>query len=114
MKRLYAILSILVILSVSCSTSSIVPTSGPQKPANAIEISIIYAPESEAYMKDAMDAFNTSYINGINPVSGKPLTADEKPIWITGEFWLVGYSGARHHQFHDRAQQQQRCQTDHF
>ena len=85
MKRLYAILSILVILSISCSTSSIVPTSGPQKPANAIEISIIYAPESEAYMKDAMDAFNTSYINGINPVSGKPLAADEKPIWITGE-----------------------------
>ncbi len=85
MKRLNFILAILVILSISCSTSGIVSTPGPQKPANAIEISIIYAPESESYMKDAMDAFNTSYINGINPVSGQPLAKDEKPIWITGE-----------------------------
>lgn len=85
MKRLQFIFAILVILSISCSTSNIVPTSGPQKPANAIEISIIYAPESEAYMKDAIDAFNTSYINNVNPVTGKPLAKDEKPIWVTGE-----------------------------
>jgi Ca-activated chloride channel family protein len=85
MKRLNFIFAILVILSISCSTSGIVPTAGPQKPANAIEISIIYAPESEAYMKDAMDAFNTSYINNINPVTSQPLAKDEKPIWITGE-----------------------------
>lgn len=84
MKRLQFIFAILLILSISCSTSNIVPTAGPQKPANAIEISIIYAPESEAYMKDAMDAFNTSYINNVNPVTGKPLAQDEKPIWITG------------------------------
>ena len=90
MKRLQFILAILLVLSISCSTSGIVPTAGPQKPDNAIEISIIYAPESEAYMKDAMDAFNTSYINKINPVTGKPLTADEKPIWVTG---VSGSSG---------------------
>lgn len=84
MKRLQFILSILIILSLACSTSEIVPTAGPQKPDNAIEISIIYAPESEAYLKDAIDAFNTSYINKVNPVTGKPLAQDEKPIWVTG------------------------------
>lgn len=84
MKRLQFILSILIILSIACSTSEIVPTAGPQKPDNAIEVSIIYAPESEAYMKDAIDAFNTSFINKVNPVTGKPLAQDEKPIWVVG------------------------------
>ncbi len=93
MKRLQFILAVLLILSISCSTTNILPTAGPQKPANAIEISIIYAPESEPYMKEAMDAFNTSYTKGINPVSGQPLATDEKPIWITGE---SGSSGTIH------------------
>ena len=84
MKRLQFILAILIIVSIACSSSEIVPTAGPQKPDNAIEVSIIYAPESEAYLKDAIDAFNTSYINKVNPVTGKPLAQDEKPIWVTG------------------------------
>ena len=83
MKRLNLILIILILASISCSTS--LPPLGEGKPANAIEISIIYAPESDAYMKDVITAFNTSYAKGINPVSNQPLGKDEKPIWVTGE-----------------------------
>ncbi len=82
MKRFNFMMIVLLIASVSCSTS--LPQLGSGKPANAIEISIIYAPESDAYMKDAMEAFNTSFAKGINPVSNQPLGKDEKPIWITG------------------------------
>ena len=83
LKRLNFILTILMLVSIACSTSLGPLLSG--KPDNAIEISIIYAPESDVYMKDVMDAFNASYAKGINPVTNQPLAADEKPIWITGE-----------------------------
>ena len=74
---------VFLIASVSCSTS-LAPLGGG-KPANAIEISILYAPESDAYMKDAMTAFNDSYVKGINPVTNQPLGKDEKPVWVTGQ-----------------------------
>jgi len=74
---------VFLIVSVSCSTS-LAPLGGG-KPANAIEISILYAPESDAYMKDAMTAFNDSYVKGINPVTNQPLGKDEKPVWVTGQ-----------------------------
>ena len=85
MKRFCFNLMMIVFLvaSVSCSTS--LPSLGGGKPANAIEISILYAPESDAYMKDAMTAFNDSYAKGINPVTNQPLGKDEKPVWVTGQ-----------------------------
>ncbi len=55
-----------------------------EAPANAIEISIIYAPESELYLPQAIEAFNASYRNGINPVTGEPLVDGERPIFVTG------------------------------
>lgn len=63
------------------------------KPKNAIEISIIYAPESKLYMPEAIDNFNRSYANGINPLTGEKLSKDEKPIFVTGE---PGSSGTVH------------------
>jgi len=59
-------------------------SSGQTAPANAIEISIIYAPESADYMKTIIPAFNESYARGINPVSGQPLASGESPIFVTG------------------------------
>jgi Ca-activated chloride channel family protein len=53
-------------------------------PANAIEITIIYAPESADYLPTIMNQFNESYRQGINPVTGQPLAAGERPIFITG------------------------------
>jgi Ca-activated chloride channel homolog len=55
------------------------------KPANAIEINIIYAPESEAYLPQAIYDFNNSYANGINPVTGQRLASGERPIYVVGE-----------------------------
>ncbi len=63
------------------------------KPKNAIEISIIYAPESKLYMPEAIDNFNRSYANGINPLTGEKLGKEEKPIFVTGE---PGSSGTIH------------------
>ncbi|MBX3080097.1 MAG: VWA domain-containing protein [Anaerolineae bacterium] len=64
-------------------TISVAATAGPAQ--NAIQISIIYAPESEIYLKDAMASFNQAYAEGRNPVTGQPLAQDEKPIYITGK-----------------------------
>jgi len=54
-------------------------------PANAIQISIIYAPESEQYLPLTMQEFNQAYAEGRNPVTGQPLAEGERPIYITGQ-----------------------------
>jgi Ca-activated chloride channel homolog len=59
-------------------------TTGGGIPANAVEISIIYAPESELYMPQTMADFNRAYAEGRNPVTGQPLAQGERPIYITG------------------------------
>lgn len=91
MKRFRFAMLILLIFTMSCS-NTLLPI-GQSKPSNAIEVSIIYAPESEPYLKEAIEAFNTSYAKGINPVTNQPLAKDEKPIWVTGE---SGSSGTVH------------------
>ena len=62
-------------------------------PSNAIEVSIIYAPESDLYMPDAINSFNRSYADGVNPVTGESLASGERPIFVTGE---PGSSGTIH------------------
>lgn len=58
-------------------------TSG--RPDNAIDISIVYAPESEQYMPQVMADFNRISAEGRNPVTGQPWAQGERPIWITGK-----------------------------
>ncbi|MGB1285332.1 MAG: VWA domain-containing protein [Aggregatilineales bacterium] len=53
-------------------------------PAGAVEISIIYAPESDAYMQQIIPAFNDAYRRGVNPVTGAALGADEQIVYVTG------------------------------
>jgi Ca-activated chloride channel homolog len=89
MKRFRLMAVVLLITTVSCG-GSFLGTPVPAKPANAIEVSVIYAPESEAYLKDAIAAFNESYLKRINPVTNQPLAKTEKPIWVTG---VSGSSG---------------------
>ncbi|MCC6805124.1 MAG: VWA domain-containing protein [Anaerolineae bacterium] len=57
---------------------------------NAIEISIIYAPESDLYMPQVMTDFNRAYREGKNPVTGSNLANGEQPICISG---VPGSSG---------------------
>jgi Ca-activated chloride channel family protein len=52
---------------------------------NALNINIIYAPESEQYLPQVMADFNNSYVQGKNPVTGQNLTSDEPRICVTGE-----------------------------
>lgn len=59
-------------------------------PKNAIEISIIFAPESELYMPEVIEDFNRAYAEGRNPITGQKLAQDERPIYVTGK---AGSSG---------------------
>ncbi|RME46248.1 MAG: extracellular solute-binding protein, partial [Caldilineae bacterium] len=90
------VVSVLFVTLLACSLGGSGGTSssgGVKKPANAIEISIIYAPESKLYLPEAIENFNRSYANGINPLTGEKLGSDEKPIYVTGE---PGSSGTIH------------------
>jgi Ca-activated chloride channel family protein len=84
MKRIYLVMVLLIFLTTSCG-QGIVPNGKASKPADAIEVSIIYAPESDGYLKDAIDAFNQSFAKGTNPVTNQPLAKGEKPVWVTGK-----------------------------
>lgn len=83
-------LSVLTVLLTACDGGSSDP--GPQVsvPANAVEISVIYAPESADYMPAMIDQFNESYRRGVNPVTGQALASGERPIFVTGK---AGSSG---------------------
>ncbi|RME79025.1 MAG: VWA domain-containing protein [Chloroflexi bacterium] len=89
---------LLVLLSLACSLGGLGGDSGLEPlvgekgqtcAANAVEISIIYAPESELYMDgeiyDAINQFNRAYAEGRNPITGEPLAQDERPICVQGE-----------------------------
>jgi hypothetical protein len=50
MKRILPVLFALLVSSVACTQQIL----GPSKPPNAVEVSIIYAPESDLYLKEAI------------------------------------------------------------
>jgi Ca-activated chloride channel family protein len=60
-------------------------TGGVEVPKDAIEISIIYAPESDLYMPEVIGDFNRAYASGLNPVTGQRLAQGERPIYVTGK-----------------------------
>lgn len=68
---------------------SLVSDSSAECAANAIEISIVYAPESELYLNgenyDALNRFNRVYAEGRNPLTGEALKEGERPICVRGQ-----------------------------
>ena len=84
MKRLLPILAGLLVFLAACTMV------GNSKPKDAVEISIIYAPESDLYLKEAMAAFNKTSAEGKNPVTNQAYASGEKPVWVTG---VSGSSG---------------------
>ncbi len=98
-KKFWILLPIFLMTLLACSIfggdsgGELLNGGSVSKPKNAIEISIIYAPESKLYMPEAIDNFNRSYANGINPLTGEKLEKEEKPIFVTGE---PGSSGTVH------------------
>ncbi|HRF97857.1 MAG TPA: substrate-binding domain-containing protein, partial [Aggregatilineales bacterium] len=59
-------------------------TMAVERPSNAIEISIIYAPESDLYLPQTITDFNSAYARGINPLTNQPLGSGERPIYVVG------------------------------
>ncbi|MCS6773980.1 MAG: VWA domain-containing protein [Anaerolineae bacterium] len=66
-----------------------------EKPANAIEVTFIYAPEFDKNLNIStiITDFNRAYAEGRNPLTGQPLRAGERPIWVEGR---SGSSGTVH------------------
>jgi len=54
------------------------------KADDALEISIIYAPEMDVFMVPAMEKFNCTFGEGVNPVSGAQLAEGEQRVYVTG------------------------------
>jgi Ca-activated chloride channel family protein len=73
----------LLLVLVACDSGSSSQVSDTP-PSNAIEISIIYAPESRDYLVKIIQDFNDSYRRGINPVTGQQLASGERPIFVSG------------------------------
>jgi Ca-activated chloride channel family protein len=92
-KRLLMVL-VSLMTAVACTCTGGGPLGGGvSKPSDAVEITIVYAPEAELYLKEAIENFNRSYANRINPLTGKQLAEGERPIWVEGR---SGSSGTVH------------------
>jgi Ca-activated chloride channel family protein len=75
---------VLVGLLTACDLgSSVSGTPTSNKPANAIEITIAYAPESAQYMPRVIADFNALSAQGKNPLTGQALAAGENSVWVT-------------------------------
>jgi Ca-activated chloride channel family protein len=81
----------LLVAGLACDLGSSTSTSNneaatpaPVIPENAVEISIIYAPESDLYLKKAIEDFNLAYQQGRNPLTGQALGDNERPIYVSG------------------------------
>lgn len=66
-----------------------------ERPANAIVVDFIYAPEFDKNLNVStiITDFNRAFAQGRNPVTGQPLSGGERPIWIEGR---SGSSGTVH------------------
>lgn len=85
----YAMLLLVLLIVTACggdnggqtAATSVTSACAP----NSIEISIIYAPESDLYMPQVMGDFNRAFASGRNPVTGQNRASEERPICILGK-----------------------------
>jgi len=86
-KRIFLILAILTLgILTACDSGSATPVvnnGGVTRPNNAIDVSIIYAPEAVLFLPKAIEDFNRAYASGKNPVTGQNLASGERPIFVT-------------------------------
>jgi Ca-activated chloride channel homolog len=66
---------------------------GGARPDNAIDVLIVYSPESEQYMPQIIADFNRLYAEGKNPLTGEALSSGERPVYVTGQPPMTGSSG---------------------
>lgn len=66
---------------------------GVRRPANAIDIFILYSPESQQYMPRIIQQFNQLSSEGKNPATGQDWGAGETPVYVHGQQPTTGSSG---------------------
>lgn len=92
-----AAILVVVIALLGRAVSNFIAGTSPtvERPANAIVVDFIYAPEFDKNLNvSAIIAdFNRAFAQGRNPVTGQPLSGGERPIWIEGK---PGSSGTVH------------------
>src|SRR3954469_19200940 len=62
----------------------------PARPAGAEVISLVCAPEEEAYLRAAINVFNSSYAQGRNPRNAPRLAVGEPPIRVVVRYESSG------------------------
>jgi Ca-activated chloride channel homolog len=90
MRKVLFMMFVLLFALTACGDNGAVSGNTGEPPANAIIIDIIYSPEFDEAMKIMIPAFNESFRNGTNPVTGQALAAGEQPIFVQG---VSGSSG---------------------
>lgn len=92
MPKKYLLMLLPLLTALACSLGgddAAITGSGSRCAANAVQIEIIYAPESQLYLDgeiyDAINQFNTAYAEGRNPVTGQPLAEGEQAVCVTGQ-----------------------------
>lgn len=86
-KRIFLLITLLIVAGCDTGGTSPQATSvgGVNRPDNAIDVSIIYAPEAEQFMPKIIGDFNRAFAEGRNPVTGQNLASGQRPIFVTGE-----------------------------
>src|SRR5262245_45577788 len=69
-------------------------TGGIAHPADAVDVFIVYAPETQQYMPRIIEAFNQVSAQGKNPVTGEAWANGQKHIFVAGQEPVTGSSGS--------------------
>lgn len=81
------IVTLLLALAVLLTACDGIPgsggTPGISRPSNAVDVSIIYAPESAQYLPRIIESFNLLSSQGKNPVTGQNYASGERPVFVT-------------------------------
>lgn len=92
-----AAILVVIIALLGRAVSNFIAGTSPtvERPANAIVVDFIYAPEFDKNLNVStiITDFNRAFAQGRNPVTGQPLSGGERPIWIEGR---SGSSGTVH------------------
>lgn len=68
-------------------------TGGIPRPNNAVDVFIVYSPESQTYMPTLIERFNRLSADGINPATGQRWGQGERPVFVAGQDPTSGSSG---------------------
>ena len=84
------IVAALFLIVIGSSLSGLFTRATPATPvadgcvaADAVEVSIIYAPEMESFLPPAIEAFNCAFAEGRNPLTGAQLAEGEQRVHVS-------------------------------